>query len=211
MKKQIILIVIFFIALVLSGCGQHGDTTHLTPDDAPNITSPNTPGLVPGDTDIVSDAANVSKRDDILFQEGHLYAAAYLGYLTIDNWDYYVDQYLDVDQLPIHYVSNGDYYLVIPRYDGMSLTLYVNNIETSLSTMRFQDPASGPFIVQCNASDIFADVTVCLEYDGETAEFSPFISLKDGTPMIGKQGLDLTKPGTEDKSGAGAEPYIANS
>ena len=52
--------------------------------------------------------------------------------------------------------------------------------------------------MQCNVSDIFADVTVRLEYNGETAEFSPFISLKDGTLMIGERGLDLTESGISD-------------
>ena len=48
-------------------------------------------------------------------------------------------------------------------------------------------------ILQCNASDIFADATIRLTYEGETAEFSPFISLKDGSVDLGTQGLDLTK------------------
>lgn len=196
MKKQIILAVILCIAFVLSGCGQSGNTTSLTPDSTPNITTPDTSIPTPDSTDTVSDAAPVSKRDAIPFDAGQLYAAAYLGYQTIEGLDYYVDQYLDSDQLPTHYVSDGDYYLVIPRYDGISLSLYVNDIETSLSTLRFFDPNCGPFIIQCNASDIFTDITVRLEYNGETAEFSPFISLKDGELMIGEGCLNLTRSDT---------------
>ena len=135
------------------------------------------------------------KRAAIPFEAGQLYAAAYLGYQTADGLDYYAERYLDGGPLPVHYVSDGDYYLVIPRYDGMSLSLYVNDLETSLGTLRFQDPNCGPFIVQCNASDIFTDVTIYLEYNGATAEFSPFISLKDGTLTLGEGGLDLTRPG----------------
>ena len=135
------------------------------------------------------------ERAAIPFEAGQLYAAAYLGYQTMDGLDYYAERYLDGDQLPVHYVSDGDYYLVIPRYDGMSLSLYVNDLETSLGTLRFQDPDCGPFIIQCNVSDIFTDVTVHLEHNGETAEFSPFISLKDGTLTLGEGGLDLTRPG----------------
>ena len=74
----------------------------------------------------------------------------------------------------------------------MSLSLYVNDFDTSFSTLRFRDQDCEPFVIQCNVSDIFADVTMRLEYNGETAEFSPFISLKDGALMIGKRGLDLT-------------------
>ena len=172
MKKQAVAVFLSAV-LLFGGCGQSGSTA-----ESGNAGS----------------TVSVSKRDSIPFEEGQLYAAAYLGYQTTDGLDYYTDRYLDSGVLPTHYVSGGDYYLVIPRYDGTAVSLYVNDIETSLSTLRFQDPDCGPFLIQCNASDIFTDITVSLEYDGKTAEFSPFISLKDGTLSIGEGGLDLTKP-----------------
>ena len=168
MKKHITAVVMVSAFLILGGCGQSGNTT---------------------------DQPITDKRDTVPFEDGQLYAAAYLGYQTIEDLDYYAERYLGSDDLPIHYISDGDYYLVIPRYDGMALTLYVNDMETFQSVMRFYDPDCEPFIVQCNVSDIFPDVTVRLEHEGETAEFSPFISLKDGSVMIGERGLDLTKSG----------------
>ena len=195
MKKRIIIAAILSGFLIFSGCGQSSNTTNPSPDSAPNTTFPNTPSSALDGTDATHDPTPVSNRDAIPFEAGQLYAAAYLGYQTTDGLDYYAERYLDSGKLPIHYVSDGDYYLVIPRYDGMSLSLYVNDTETSISTLRFRDPDCEPFIIQCNASDIFADVTVRLEYNGDTAEFSPFISLKDGTPMFGELGLDLTEPG----------------
>ena len=158
----------------------------LISDSPPSITSPIASDPDPSDAVTTLDPATVSKRDAIPFEAGQLYAAAYLGYQTTDGLDYYVDRYLDSDKLPIHYISDGDYYLVIPRYNGMIFSLYVNDIETSLGTLRFLDPDCGPFVIQCNASDIFSDVTMCLEYNGETAEFSPYISLKDGATMLGQ-------------------------
>ena len=226
MKKQILAAVLLSGLLVISGCSaQNGNVAGLPPDGTPNITSPVTPDPAPDNTDLAPDPvpsapgnpdptsdpvplAPAGKRDAIPFEAGQLYAAAYLGYQTADGLDYYAERYLDSDQLPVHYVSDGDYYLVIPRYDGMSLSLYVNDIETSLGTLRFFDPDCGPFIVQCNASDIFTDVTVRLEYGGETAEFSPFISLKDGAVMLGERGLDLTRPGMAGQDGAETDPYV---
>lgn len=134
-----------------------------------------------------------SKQDTIPFEDGQYYAVAYLGYQQIDDLDYYAEHYLDHDSLPVHYLSAGDYYLVIPRYTGMELSLYRNDLETSQPILIYQDPDCEPFILQCNASDIFADATIRLTYEGETAEFSPFISLKDGSVDIGAQGLELTK------------------
>lgn len=135
----------------------------------------------------------VFKRNALPFEDGQYYAVAYLGYQQIDDLDYYTEHYLDHDSLPVHYLSAGDYYLVIPRYTGMELSLYRNDLETSQPILIYQDPDCQPFILQCNASDIFADATIRLSYKGETAEFSPFISLMDGSVDIGARGLDITK------------------
>lgn len=206
MKKMMIAAVMLSGLLMFSGCAQSGNVMSPTPDSTLDITSSITPDPAPDSTDAVPDITPASKRDAIPFEERQLHAVAYLGYQTADGLDYYAQRYLDSDKLPVHYVSDGDYYLVIPRYNGMSLSLYVNDFETSLGTLRFRDPDCGPFIIQCNASDIFADVTVRLEYSGETAEFSPFISLKDGALMVGERGLDLTEP--EAASSAETDPYV---
>ena len=202
MKKTMIVAVMLSGLLVFSGCTQSGGVISPPSGSTPTFPSTpvptDTPAPAPDSTDTAPDLvppSPVSKRDAIPFEEGQLYAVAYLGYRTMDGLDHYVERYLDSDKLPVHYVSDGDYYLVIPRYDGMSLSLYVNDFDTSLGTLRFFDPDCGPFVIQCNASDIFADVTVRLEYDGEAAEFSPYISLNDGALVLGGLGLDLTMSG----------------
>lgn len=140
-----------------------------------------------------SPQAQSSRQDNIPFAEGQLYAAAYLGYQQMDNLDYYVQQYLGSDSLPVHYLSSGDYYLIIPRYSGMELSLYRNDFDTSEPILIYEDPDCRPFVLQCNASDIFADATIRLTWQEETVEFSPFLSLEDGSVQIGAQGLNLTK------------------
>jgi hypothetical protein len=139
-----------------------------------------------------------SKQNAIPFGEGQFYAVAYLGYQQIDDLDYYVEQYLDSDQLPIHYLSGGDYYLVIPRYSGTKLSLYQNDMETMQSFLIYEESDCQPFILQCNVSDIFADATIRLTYQDQTVEFSPFISLKDGSLDVGAYGLNITKPDSEE-------------
>ena len=207
MKKLMIVAVMLSGLLVFGGCStQSGNMTGLASDSTPDITSPITPDPAPDHTDPAPEITPASKRDAIPFEAGQLYAVAYLGYQTADGLGYYAQRYLDSDKLPVHYVSDGDYYLVIPRYDGMSLSLYVNDFETSLGILRFRGPDCGPFVIQCNVSDIFADVTVRLEYNGEATEFSPFISLKDGSLMIGERGLDLTEPGAAGE--AETDPYV---
>ena len=133
------------------------------------------------------------KRDNIPFAEDQSYAVAHLGYLEIENLDFYVEQYLDEDTVPIHYFSDGDYYLIIPRYSDMELFLFRNDMVTSSSTLVYEEPNCRPFIIQCNVSDLFPDATIQLRYGEETVEFSPFLSLKDGSLDVGEYGLNLTK------------------
>ncbi len=139
-----------------------------------------------------ADTSQTGGPDSIPFAQGQYYAVAYLGYQKIENLDIYTQRYLDNDKLPIHYISAGDYYLVIPRRPGMALSLYRNDLERMEPVLIYEDPDCQPFILQCNASDIFADATVQLTDQGETAAFSPFISLKDGTVDVGEYGLDIT-------------------
>ena len=143
-----------------------------------------------------------SRQDAIPFGEDQTYAVAYLGYQQMDDLDFYAQQYLDSADLPIHYISAGDYYLVIPRYAGTGLHLYRNDLDTSQPILIYEDPDCGPFILQCNASDIFADATVRLTFEGEYAEFSPFISLRDGSVDIGEHGLLLTRDAGDQQPGA---------
>ena len=73
----------------------------------------------------------------------------------------------------------------------MSLSLYRNDMESGRATLLYEDPDCGPFLLQCNVSDIFPDATIRLTYEGVSVEFSPFVSLKDGAVDIGSCGLDL--------------------
>ena len=134
-----------------------------------------------------------SKIEAIPFQEDQLYAVAYLGYEKPENLSFYLENYLDQENLPVHYFSPGEYYLIIPRYANMTVELYQNHIETTDATLVFAEKAGNPFLLQCNISDIFPDVTIKLTYRDETVTFSPFISLKDGTVEVGEKGYNLTQ------------------
>lgn len=141
-------------------------------------------------------AASGPAADDaasIPFQEGQLYAAAYLGYDEINDLAYYTETYLDSVEPPIYYISKGDYYLIIPRYEDMALRLCRRDMETMELEAVCEDPRCRPFILQCNASDIFADAVVSLTYGDDTAEFSPYISLENGSVQVGERGADITK------------------
>ena len=66
--------------------------------------------------------------ENITFQEGQLYAAAYLGWEEMADLDFYRETYLRGADVPIHYISPGEFYLIIPRYPDMAVKLYQNDI-----------------------------------------------------------------------------------
>lgn len=140
--------------------------------------------------------SETSNIDSIPFEKNQLYAVAYLGYDEIDSLSFYTQNYLDSENIPIHYISKGEYYLVIPRYPTMSVSLYKNDIQIMEPSLVFEEKACAPFIVQCNISDIFADVTIRFVYNEETIEFSPYISLEDGAAEVGNRGVNITKQAT---------------
>ena len=107
--------------------------------------------------------------------------------------DFYREAYLGGAYVPIHYFSPGEFYLVIPRYRDMEVKLYQNDINGAWPSLVFQAGECVPFVVQCNISDMFPDVTVELARGGEVVSFSPCISLKDGSIQVGERGLDVTK------------------
>ena len=73
------------------------------------------------------------------------------------------------------------------------MTLSVIDLETSQASVRQEVADVGPFIVQCNVSDVVSDALIALAYNGDRTEFTPFISLENGTPQLGERGLDITK------------------
>jgi len=77
----------------------------------------------------------------------------------------------------------------------MEPALYRSDPETAQPVLIYEGPGCRASLLQCNVSGIFADAVIRLTYQGETAEFSPFLSLQDGSADIDGQGLDLTKSG----------------
>ena len=96
----------------------------------------------------------------------------------------------------MHHISDGDFYLIIPRDSSATVRLYKNDMETDAKTLFYEQTNGDAFVIGCNVSDIFPDVTVSITSGGETVDFSPFISLKDGSVQVGERGLDITRIST---------------
>ena len=80
-----------------------------------------------------------------------------------------------------------------PRYPGTALEVSQLDINTSEARLVYSDPDCEALILQCNISDIFPDAEIRLRCEEGEAEFSPYISLRDGSVVLGPEGLDLTR------------------
>ena len=144
------------------------------------------------DNSAVAEVSHGYKSNTIDFEENQLYGVASLGYDDMYQPEEYLEKYLHDNSPPVHYISHGEYYLIIPRYDDMSLAIYKNDMMTNTSTLQYTDTKSSPFIIQCNESDIFSNITITFTHEGEEVSFSPYISAKDGSVVIGDRGVNLT-------------------
>ena len=134
-----------------------------------------------------------SGKEKIDFADGKLYAVAYLGYEQMEDISYYKETYLDGKEPSVFHFSSGEFYLVIPKYSDMEVSIYRNELETDEKRLVYKAAQTEPFIVQCNVSDIFSDITISLSRGEEQASFSPYLSLEDGKVRAGEKGLDITK------------------
>ena len=119
MKKIATLTAALLFLFVLAGCSQPSNTNVPDVSDEPN-------------------PSKASKMDDIPFADDQLYAVACLGYEEMGDLSAYTESYLDSENLPIHYISKGEYYLVIPRYADMTMRLYRNDMETTEGTLIYE-------------------------------------------------------------------------
>ncbi len=138
------------------------------------------------------ESSSVTAVEEIPYTDDQLYAVAYIGYDEYSSLDGYIAQYLPNQNPPFFHLSQGEYYLVIPRYSQMELNIYRNDMETMGSALLYKSPTAHPFVIQGNISDIFSNMTIELTDQEQSTSFSPYISLKDGGVEVGDRGLDIT-------------------
>lgn len=180
MKQRTILSTLLFCALLLAGCGTAAQTPDATPTPAQETAATPTPDPL----------------STLPYTDGQLYAAAYLGYQAPTDLDFFQQTYFGGRELPVHHISDGDFYLIIPRDPNATVRLYKNDMVTDSKTLFYEQTNADAFVIGCNVSDIFPDVTVSITSGGETVDFSPYISLKDGSVQVGARGLNITRIST---------------
>ena len=107
MKQRTILSTLLFCALLLAGCGTAAQTPDATPTPAQETAATPTPDPL----------------STLPYTDGQLYAAAYLGYQAPTDLDFFQQTYFGGRELPVHHISDGDFYLIIPRDPNATVRL----------------------------------------------------------------------------------------
>lgn len=114
-----------------------------------------------------------SRAAELPYTEGQLYAAAWLGWQDTGDLSRYADLCPEIEEAPVLRLSDGEYWLILPRYPGTALEVSQLDINTSEARLVYSDPDCEALILQCNISDISRmPKSVCAVRKGRP-EFSP--------------------------------------
>ncbi|MDO5041698.1 MAG: hypothetical protein Q4D95_06370 [Peptoniphilus sp.] len=100
--------------------------------------------------------------------------------------------------LPSNYLGmsggGSELYWIVPKYRNALIRVYGQYLDEE-GEMQI-DPVAleytvGDVLVFCNSSDLYSNVVIEIEQNGEIFRFSPGLSLKDGSNMVEPEGEDL--------------------
>ena len=130
MKQRSILVTLLLCVLLLTGCG--------TAAPAPDATS------TPTQEAAAAPTPTPDPLSTLPYEDGQLYAAAYLGYLEPKDLDFFRQTYFGGRELPVHHISDGDFYLIIPRDPNATVRLLRNDMLTQTSSIIYEQPDGSP-------------------------------------------------------------------
>lgn len=147
------------------------------------VDSPPSPAVTAeAEEEVVETEEEVAER--FPYSAEQIYAFAYVGY------GQEAESLISGSDLPLYALDGEEYYLIVPRYEDMSLEIHENIMEDFSQQLVYQQENAGAFWVKGNQSDIFPNITVIFTTtEGRVTEFTPYISLKDGEVMANEEGF----------------------
>jgi len=148
-----------------------------------------------------STTSRKEQKTTIEWNDNAQYAVAFLGYMVEDQDSVlrkYAEVYLpdtSVKDIPIYEADGDELYLIVPRSTAVKIEVYeryLNDQGVEKGEKLFDVPQGSPFVIQCNLSELYSNCSIELTEGEQTIDFSPFISLKDGTLSVTEQGQDIT-------------------
>ena len=106
------------------------------------------------------------------------------------------DPYLNkLEDKPTIYSNDGEeLYLIVPIKKNLKLSIYQTILgEVDIEKENFLGTETKPFIVKGNISDIIPNMLIEFQYKNKIYNYSPSLSLKDGSLNLEEFILDLDK------------------
>ena len=104
---------------------------------------------------------------------------------SITNYNEAYDKYLKIDYKVID-ATGEELYVIYPLLNNSKINIYKAELdgESNLVKKDLIVPTNKPFILNCNISDIIPNTILEIEYNNKKYEYSPSISLKDGSISV---------------------------
>ncbi len=101
------------------------------------------------------------------------------------------------------YLANdgGEHYLIVPANPNTYVEVYTAALDeqgnlNKVDLIHVSDDM-GPLHIKCNASDIVSNIILVFGEGEDQFEYSPFISLKDGSLVVGEHGEEVLIAGVQ--------------
>ena len=116
-----------------------------------------------------------------------------IGVSLLDNKEQVTD-YID-SEVKFYDLNGDEIYLIVPKYKDTTVKIYESELtdDGNLEKANLVDTLSEPFIIKCNISDIVPSVILKITHEDRVEEYSPFISLKDGSLVTSDFVYNFTK------------------
>lgn len=103
------------------------------------------------------------------------------------------EKYFDEDFML--YEANGEeLYFIVPIQKNVTMNIYSAVMEEAdIVKDKLIASTNKPFILKCNVSDIIPNIIIEIKQNNKVYEYSPYISLKDGSLYVNEYVLDVTK------------------
>lgn len=104
---------------------------------------------------------------------------------SITNYNDAYDKYLKIDYKVID-ATGEELYVIYPLLNNSKINIYKAELdgESNLVKKDLIVSTNKPFILNCNISDIIPNTILEIEYNNKKYEYSPSISLKDGSISV---------------------------
>lgn len=151
-----------------------------------------------GESENTVDKSEISTQ--INWQEGQILAVAFLGYSTDNiNYNEYLFNYFDeneIENTKYYNIEGDENYLIIPRYSQLPIKIYeyiLTDTGFGLGEPIYEISNQKHFAIKCNVSDLFSNIVIEVDYGNDKYQFSPRISLENGSMIKLNAILDISE------------------